>query len=113
MRFSEVIGQENEAVTPENLLGSELVVGKKASAKARELAQFTQSYLGARLSSCLDLKRRVTRAIEDVKKAKKRHLKFDAMTHDFLKFARGHPEAVSTRFGNVIPDADDSESDSV
>ena len=117
----------------EILLGSELVLGLKTNAEVRDLIQFVQSWLGARLSSLLtglllevrfgvvkeilddghlDSERRVSRAIEDVQKAKNRYLKLQEMEKDFLKFARAHPDSVTTRFGYVIPDADDSESDS-
>ena len=98
----------------------------------KELTLFVQPWLGARLSclltgllfevrfdvvkeilddGILNSERRVTKAIEEVQKAKKRHLKLTVMESDFLKFARAHPILVTARHGYMIPNANDSESD--
>jgi phage terminase Nu1 subunit (DNA packaging protein) len=99
----------------------------------RDLVEFVQQWLGARLTTLLsgllfevrfgvvkeilddgllNSERRVAKAIEEVQKAKNRHEKLKVMKKDFLKFARSHPDMVVTRFGYVIPDASDSEDDS-
>lgn len=116
----------------EILLGSELVLGLRTNDEVKELTQLVQPWLGARLSTLLtgllfevrynvvketledgllDSERRVMKAIEEVQKAKKKHQKLKAMEDDFLKFAKSHAETVATRHGYMIPDADDSESD--
>ena len=59
----------------------------------------------------LNSERRVMKAIEEVEKAKNRHQKLKQMKRDFIKFAKSHEDLVATRHGYVIPDSDDSESD--
>jgi hypothetical protein len=117
----------------EVLLGSELVFGLKTNAEVRDLILFVQQWLGARLTTLLtgllfdvryavvketlddgllNSERRVSKAIEEVQKAKKRHEKLKVMKKDFLKFAKDHPATVVTRHCYVIPGPSDSDSDS-